>query len=157
VGEFRVVTNNQSAEYGRAAGATVNVVYRSGSNAFSGDLWEFFRDDALNADPFIPTADGKKPPLRRNQFGGVVGGPLVKNKACFFGDYEGFRQNRQTPVFSTIPTSQQDAGILSVDVRDPRTGAVYPAGTPIPMTSFAKKVLSGLPAPNLAGSANNYS
>jgi len=60
-------------------------------------------------------------------------------------------------VFSTIPTSQQDAGILSVVVRDPRTGKIYPAGTPIPMTSFAKSVLGQLPAPNLAGAANNYS
>ena len=157
VGEFRVVTNNQSAEYGRAAGATVNVVYRSGTNAFNGDLWEFFRDTKLNSEPFIKPADGLKPPLRRNQFGGVFGGPILKNKAFFFGDYEGFRQNRKTTTFSTLPTSQQAAGILPVDIRDPRTGVVYPAGTSIPMTAFARKVLSGLPAPNLPGSANNYS
>jgi hypothetical protein len=157
VGEFRVVTNNQSAEYGRAAGATVNVVYRSGSNRFSGDAWEFFRDTALNAAPYFKPVDGQKPPLRRNQFGGVLGGPIVKNKAFFFGDYEGFRQDRKTTTFSTIPTAAQASGILSVDVRDPRTGAVYPAGTPIPMTAFARKVLSGLPAPNLSTAANNYS
>src|SRR5262249_35903640 len=157
VGEFRVVTNNQSAEYGRAAGATVNVVYRSGSNALSGDLWEFFRDTKLNAEPFIKPPDGLKPPLRRNQFGGVAGGPIIKNKAFFFGDYEGFRQNRKTTTFSTIPTAQQASGILPVDIRDPRTGVVYPAGTQIPMTAFARKVLGGLPAPNLPGAANNYS
>jgi len=157
VGEFRVVTNNQSAEYGRAAGATVNVSYRSGANQYTGDVWEFFRDAALNSKPFIPTVDGKKPPLQRNQFGGVVGGPIVKNKMFFFGDYEGYRQDRKSPVFSTIPNSQQASGILTVDVRDPRSGAVYPAGTPIPMTAFARKVLSGLPAPNLSGAANNYS
>src|SRR5262249_33279856 len=57
----------------------------------------------------------------------------------------------------TLPTATQNAGILAVDVRDPRTGAVYPAGTPIPMTAFARKVLGGLPAPNLPGAANNYS
>jgi len=156
VGEFRVVTNNQSAEYGRAAGATVNVAYRSGANQLHGDAWEFFRDTKLNATTFFVPADGQKPPLRRNQYGGVLGGPIVRNKAFFFGDFEGFRQNRKSTAFSTIPTSAQDAGTLSVDIRDPRTGAVYPAGTPIPMTAFARKVLGGLPAPNLPGAANNY-
>ena len=157
VSEFRVVTNNQSAEYGRAAGATVNVAYRSGANQVHGDAWEFFRDTKLNATTFFVPADGQKPPLRRNQYGGVIGGPIVKNTAFFFGDFEGFRQNRKSTVFSTLPTAAQDAGILSVDVRDPRTGVVYTAGTPIPMTSFARKVLGGLPAPNLPGAANNYS
>jgi len=157
VGEFRVVTNNQSAEYGRAAGATVNVAYRSGANQFHGDAWEFFRDTKLNATTFFVPADGQKPPLRRNQYGGVFGGPIRKNKAFFFGDFEGFRQNRKSTAFSTLPTAAQASGILSVDVRDPRSGAVYPAGTPIPMTAFARKVLSGLPAPNLSTAANNYS
>jgi hypothetical protein len=157
VSEFRVVTNNQSAEYGRTAGATINVLMRAGTNQIHGDVWEFFRNTSLNAEPYFLPADGKKPPLTRNQFGGVVGGPIVQNKAFFFGDYEGFRQDKQQTAFSTIPTSQQDAGILSVDVRDPRTGKIYPAGTPIPMTAFAKQVLSGLPAPNLSGAANNYS
>lgn len=157
VDEFRVVTNNQSAEYGRAAGATINVAYRSGGNTFGGSVWEFFRDTKLNAETFFKPVDGSKPPLRRNQFGGVVGGPIVKNRAFFFADYEGFRQNRNVPTFSTLPTSAQLSGILAVAVRNPRTGITYPAGTPIPMTAFALKVLSGLPAPNLAGSANNYS
>ena len=157
VGEFRVVTNNQSAEYGRAAGATVNVAYRSGSNQFHGDAWEFFRDTALNATTFFKPADGQKPPLRRNQYGGVLGGPIVKNKAFFFGDFEGFRQNRKATAFSTLPTAAQNAGILNVDIRDPRTGVTYPAGTPIPMTAFARQVLGGLPAPNVGGAANNYS
>src|SRR5437773_11000575 len=157
VGEFRVVTNNQSAEYGRAAGATVNVSYRSGVNQVHGGAWEFFRDTALNATNYFKPADGQKPPLRRNQYGGVLGGPIVRNKAFFFGDYEGFRQNRKNTVFSTLPTAAQNAGVLALDIRDPRTGAVYLAGTAIPMTAFARKVLGGLPAPNLAGAANNYS
>jgi hypothetical protein len=157
VGEFRVVTNNQSAEYGRAAGATVNVAYRSGANQFRGNAWEFFRDTSLNATTYFVPADGQKPPLRRNQYGGVLGGPIVKNKAFFFGDFEGFRQNRKSTVFSTLPTAAQNSGILAVDIRDPRTGAVYRAGTAIPMTAFARKVLGGLPAPNLSGAANNYS
>src|SRR3954466_15806688 len=157
VTEFRVVTNNQSAEYGRAAGATVNVSYRSGTNAFHGDAWEFFRDTALNAETYFKPADGSKPTLRRNQYGGTVGGPIVQNKAFFFGDFEGFRQDKTSTAFSTLPTAAQASGILSVDVRDPRTGAVYPAGTAIPMTAFARQVLGGLPAPNVASAANNYS
>ena len=155
VGEFQVVTNNQSAEYGRAAGATVNVAYRSGTNPFHGDGWEFFRDDALNATGFFKPADGK-PPLDRNQFGGVLGGPIVKNKAFFFGDYEGLRQTRKVTGISSIATPLQRQGILSVDVRDPRTGVVYPAGTPIPMTAFAQKVLAALPDTTGAGNTNNY-
>ncbi len=157
VSEFRVVTNNQSAEYGRAAGATVNVAYRSGTNTIHGDAWEFFRDTKLNAETYFKPADGSKPPLRRNQYGATLGGPIVKNKAFFFGDFEGFRQDRQATAFSTLPTSVQNSGILSVDVRDPRTGVTYAAGTQIPMTAFARKVLGGLPAPNVGSAANNYS
>src|SRR5437899_663591 len=157
VSEFRVVTNNQSAEYGRAAGATVNVAYRSGTNQIHGDAWEFFRDTALNAETYFKPADGSKPPLRRNQYGGTLGGPVVQNKAFFFADFEGFRQDKKATAFSTLPTTLQNSGILSVDIRDPRTGVVYPAGTQIPMTAFARKVLGGLPAPNVAGAANNYS
>jgi len=157
VAEFKVVTNNQSAEYGRAAGATVNVAYRSGTNRFHGAGWEFFRDTSLNASNYFKPITGEKPPLRRNQFGGVIGGPILRNRAFFFADYEGFRQDRKLTAFQTIPTAAQKAGVLPVDIRDPRTGAVYAAGTPVPMTAFAAKVLGGLPDPNLAGTANNYS
>lgn len=157
VSEFRVVTNNQSAEYGRAAGATVNVAYRSGTNSWRGDAWEFFRDTALNATTFFKPVDGTKPPLTRNQFGGTIGGPLMKNRAFFFADYEGFRQTRKSTIFSSVPLASQKNGIMPVDVRDPRTGTIHPAGTPIPMTPFARTVLAGLPDPNLPGTANNYS
>jgi len=154
--EMKVVTNNLSAEYGRSGGATINVAYQSGTNSIKGALWEFFRDEGLNATGFFKPVDGKKPPLDRNQFGFVLGGPIVKSKAFFFVDYEGFRQTRKQVLFSTIPNETQRQGILTVPVRDPRTGALYPAGTPIPMTSFASKVLSDLPLPNLPGTANNY-
>jgi len=157
VGEFRVVTNNQSAEYGRAAGATVNVSYKSGTNQLHGDAWEFNRNTTLNATGYFTPPSGEKPPLQRNQFGGVVGGPLVRSKAFFFGDYEGFRQDRKVTSFGTIPAAAQKSGVLPVDIRDPRTGVVYAAGTSIPMTALARKVLSGLPDPNLPGAANNYS
>jgi carboxypeptidase family protein/TonB-dependent receptor-like protein len=155
IGEFKVVTNNMSAEYGRAAGATINVNYRSGTNAVHGSGWEFLRDTSLNAIGFFQPATGK-PSFDRNQFGGVLGGPIVRNKAFFFGDYEGLRQTRKATGFSSIATPEQRRGILSVDVRDPRSGVVYPAGSTIPMTDFARKVLSGLPDTNRPGNTNNY-
>ncbi len=155
IGEFKVVTNNMSAEYGRAAGGTVNVAYRSGTNQFHGSGWEFVRDTSMNAVGFFRPATGK-PELNRNQFGGVAGGPLVRNRAFFFGDYEGFVQDRKVTNFATIANAAERQGILTVDVRDPRTGAVYPAGTPIPMTAFARKVLNDLPTPTSNGVANNY-
>ncbi|HQZ19116.1 MAG TPA: carboxypeptidase regulatory-like domain-containing protein, partial [Vicinamibacteria bacterium] len=105
--EFKVVTNNMSAEYGRAGGATINVAYQSGSNQFKGSVWEFFRDTSLNATGFFKPLGGEKPPFRRNQFGGVLGGPIVKNKAFFLVDYEGFRQDRELVAFGTIPTPAQ--------------------------------------------------
>jgi hypothetical protein len=157
IGQFQVVTNNQSAEYGRAAGATINVVYRSGTNQLHGNGWEFFRDTSLSAMPYFKPIDGNKPPLRRNQFGGVVGGPIVRNRAFFFADYEGFRQDRKQPAFSTIPLAAQQQGIFPVDIRDPRNGVIYPAGTPMPMTTLARAVMTGLPDPNVSGAANNYS
>jgi hypothetical protein len=155
IGEFKVVTNNMSAEYGRAAGATINVSYRSGTNAFHGSAWEFLRDDSLNATGFFRPATGK-PAINRNQFGGVVGGPIVKNRAFFFSDYEGQRQTRHVTAISSIATPAQRQGIFGVDIRDPRTGITYPAGTAIPMTDFARKVLSGLPDATSAGNSNNY-
>ncbi len=156
VAEFRVVTNNMSAEYGRSAGATINVAVKSGTNSFRGAAWEFWRDTKLNATGFFKPATGQKPPMSRDQLGGVFGGPIIRSKAFFFGEYEGFRQTRETVAFQTIPTPAQKSGILSVDVRNPLTGEVYPAGTPIPMTALAQKVLSGLPNPNLPGTGNNY-
>ena len=119
VGEFKVVTNNMSAEYGRSAGATINVAYASGTNRVRGSAWEFLRDTSLNATGFFKPANGEKPPLERNQFGGVIGGPIVRNRAFFFADYEGFRQMRGVPASSTIPTLAQRQGILTVDGPEP--------------------------------------
>ena len=155
IGEFKVVTNNMSAEYGRAAGATINVNYRSGTNQLHGSGWEFLRATSLNAAGFFIPPTGK-PSLDRDQFGGVIGGPIIRNRAFFFGDYEGLRQTRKAAGFATIATPQQRQGILSVDIRDPRSGVVYPAGTTIPMTSFAREVLSALPDTNLQAATNNY-
>jgi hypothetical protein len=156
VAEFRVVTNNMSAEYGRSGGATINVAYRAGTNRLHGSVWEFYRDTSLNATGFFKPPAGDKPPLERNQFGGVLGGPLVRNKAFFFADYEGFRQTRGLVANTTIANTVQRQGILAVAVRNPLTGEEYPAGTAVPMTPFARKVLNELPQPTHDRASNNF-
>ena len=164
VAEFQVVTNNESAEYGRSAGATINVAYASGTNQLHLNLWEFLRNTDLNAVGFFRPRVGSNFPFHRNQFGGTLGGPIVKNRAFFFLDYEGFRQIRNIPTFLTIPSLAQRQGILPVTVTNPLTGKTYPAGTQIPATDiqpWARQVLSDLPAPTFptapgATPANNY-
>ena len=157
VAEFKVQTNNYSAEYGRSGGAVVNASYRSGTNQFHGSGWEFFRDTSMNAVGFFKPTGGAKPSLSRHQFGFVAGGPIDRDRTFFFTDYEGFRQTQRTLVFSTIPTLPQRQGVLSVPVVHPFTGQAYPAGTPLPLSDFARKVLAELPVPNVPDVAsNNY-
>ncbi len=155
IAEFKVQTNTYSAEFGRSGGAVINATYRSGTNRFHGSLWQFHRNKVLNATGFFKPIGGK-PPLIRNQFGFTFGGPIIKDRTFFFGDYEGFRQVQKNLVFSTLPTLAQRQGILTVNVRDPFTGTVYNAGTPIPMTTFAQRVLAELPQPFTSGTSNNY-
>lgn len=157
IAEFKVQTNTYSAEFGRSGGAVINATYRTGTNEFHGSAWEFHRNTVLNAVGFFKPAGGVKPPLIRNQFGFTFGGPIIKDRTFFFGDYEGFRQIQKNLAFSTIPTLAQRQGILTVNVRNPLTGVTYNAGTPIPMTAFASKVLNELPTPINSAASNNYS
>ncbi len=158
--EFKVITSNFSAEYGRVGGGVVNAALRSGTNGFHGTVYEFLRNTDLNATGFtFSPAVFQKPTLQRNQFGFTIGGPIIKNKLFFFGDYEGFRQLQRYLNFDSIPSVNDRTGTLPVSVVDPLTRAVYPAGTQIPISQlnpFAAQVLSGLPAPNGPGRSNNY-
>src|SRR5579871_4174416 len=161
IAEFKLITGNYSAEYGRVGGAVVNAVMRSGTNSFHGTAYEFVRNTVLNAGGFEFAQPYFKPPLQRNQFGASIGGPIIKNRLFFFGDYEGYRQLQHTPNFDSIPTLNERAGILPVTVVNPLTGTVYPAGTSIPIANlnpFAAAVLNALPAPNAGngGIASNY-
>jgi hypothetical protein len=157
IAEFKVVTSNFSAEYGRVGGAVVNTVMRSGTNQLHGTLYEFLRNKSLNAVGFIKPAGGVKPPLQRNQYGLTIGGPVIKNRIFFFGDYEGFRQIQKGPYFASIPNMNDRAGILPASVVNPSTGVVYPAGTKVAMIPFAQKVLSELPTvPAGTNRSNNY-
>ncbi len=120
--EFRVITSNYSAEYGRVGGAVVNAVMRSGTNQFHGSAYEFLRNTDLNAAGYdFGSAVFVKPPLQRNQFGATIGGPFIKNKLFFFGDYEGLRQLQHYFNFDSIPNMNDRAGILPVPVVNPLT------------------------------------
>src|SRR5215470_5540479 len=158
IAEFKVITSNYSAEYGRVGGAVINAALKSGTNQIHGSLWEFLRNTALNADGF-KFAPAKTPTLQRNQFGLAVGGPFIKNKLFFFADYEGFRQIQKYNNFDSIPNTSDRTGILPTTVVNPLTGVVYPAGTQIPIASlnpFAAKVLGDLPTTNGPGRSNDF-
>lgn len=148
VAEFKVQTNNFSAEYGRAGGAVINASVRSGTNQFHGSAWEFLRNTKLNAVGFFRPSTGK-PVLVQNQYGAALGGPIVRDKMFFFANYEGFRRVQRVLEFASIPTASQRQGNLGIPVRNPLTGDVYTDGV-IPqsaITAFARKVLGDLPAP----------
>src|SRR5882757_1178068 len=157
VAEFKVQTDNFSAEYGRAGGAIINVSLKSGTNQFHGAAWEFLRNTNLNAVGYFKPANGK-PVFQQNQFGGVFGGPVIKNKTFFFVDYEGLRRKTATLAFLTVPTADQRNGIFDRPIRNPFTGEIYSNGV-VPkaaITAFAAKVFSQMPAPTTAGTSNNY-
>ena len=159
--EFRVITSNFSAEYGRVGGGVVNAVLRSGTNQFHGTAYEFLRNTDLNAIGYVFGARPStfvKPTFHRNQFGATIGGPLIKDKLFFFGDYEGLRQTQGYLNFYSVPSTNDRLGILPVIVVNPLTGAVYQAGTKIPVEQinpFAAAALAGLAAPINGSRANN--
>jgi hypothetical protein len=158
VEEFKVQTNNFSAEFGRTGGAVINASFRSGTNQFRGSVWEFNRNDALNAVGFFKPTSGVKPKLNRNQYGFVFGGPIVRNQTFFFSNFEGFRQISRVMTFASIPTMEQRQGVLGRAVTNPLTGRVYADGV-VPasdMIPFARQVLAGLPAPTRPGISNNF-
>ena len=109
--EFSVLTSNYSAEYGKTSGGVVNAVTRSGTNGFHGSVYEFLRNSALDARNFFDGAT--VPPFKRNQFGGAIGGPIIKNRTFFFVDYEGIRQAKGITAVTTVPSVDARNGILA--------------------------------------------
>ena len=106
--EFKVATNDYSADTGRSAGAVLNATIKSGTNQFHGAAWEFFRNDALDAANYFENANGlPKGRFQQNQFGATLGGPIIHNKTFFFVDYEGTRANQAIPYTSTVPTATE--------------------------------------------------
>src|SRR5262247_1653819 len=136
--EFKVEINSPSAEFGRFNGGVVNLTTKSGSNELHGTVFEFLRNEALNArNLFAPAtaANPKKPVFRRNQYGFAVGGPVVKDRTFFFGDYQGTRQSIGRVRISTVPTLLQRKGIFTEAVGgvvprifDPSTTRPKPGG-----------------------------
>lgn len=176
--EFKVETNNPSAEFGRFNGGVINLTTKSGTNEFHGSAFEFFRNEALNArNLFAPATavNPNKPLFRRNQFGGVIGGPIRKNRSFFFADYQGTRQLIGRVRISTVPTLLQRQGIFTEAVGgalprifDPATTESLPGGAftrrqfannTIPASRIdpvAKLLLERYPLPTSGGTANNY-
>ena len=159
VREFKAETATFNAEH-QAAGLSVMVVTKSGTNSFHGSAFEFLRNDRLDAPGFF-AAGRKQPALRYNQFGGTAGGPFVRNKHFWFASYEGIREGRESIRFGRIPTPAQLGGDIGQDIHDPFTGDPFPNNR-VP-SSQIDPVLSAImgyyPSPNIPGAgpdANNY-
>jgi len=169
--EVRMLTSNYSAEYGASAGAITVVQTKSGTNQTHGSLYEFLRNDKLDANTFFNNRSGvAKPAFRRNEFGGTVGGPIRKDRTFYFADYQGIRLRQPRTVISTIPTLAHRAMITSGDfsglgatIFDPNnvtgTQRVAFPGNRIPAARLdpaAVRVTGLLPPPTTAGATRNY-
>jgi outer membrane receptor protein involved in Fe transport len=156
IAEFRILTNGANAEFGHSAGSTTNIVTRSGSNNFHGAAWEFLRNDAMDARNYFAQ---QVEPLKQNQFGGTLGGPIRKDKTFFFAYYEGFRNRQGETQSATVPSPLERQGNFSQTI-DPSTGKVDPLinefiGQPFPgnqlpfINPIAQNLLQFFPLPNL--------
>ena len=167
VREFRVQTNSYSAEHGRFGGAVVDVITKSGTNAFTGSLFEFFRDDSMNSERWtIGDANLRTELFERNNFGGSLGGPLLRDRTFFFASYNGIRQTTAAyEAGATVPSALERQGDFSqsfddgdlITISDPLTGRPF-SGNRIPAHRFdpvAVRILNDwIPQPNLPG--NGY-
>ena len=155
--EFRLNVNAYSAEYGRSNGGTVMVIGKSGGNEYHGTLFEFLRNEALNARNRF-AQPGPIPVFRRNQYGLTFGGPIQKNRTFFFGAWQGTRLRTGIARFSTVPTDAQRSGQFASMVRDPATGLPF-ADNRIPgsrVDSIGRQVMDHYPHASLPGTANNF-
>jgi hypothetical protein len=148
--EFKVSTANFSPEFGRAAGAVVSVQTKSGTNQIHGSLFEFLRNSDMDANTFFNNRAGQpKPPFRQNQFGFTAGGPIVRDRTFFFGDYQGFRVRDTKNFVSNVPTAAERQGDFSSSlfgtIYDPSTAAPSPAGG-VTLQPFAG---NRIPAPRI--------
>ncbi|MCB1022131.1 MAG: TonB-dependent receptor [Bryobacterales bacterium] len=168
--EFKVQTNAYSAEYGRAMGGVVNVTTKSGTNQLHGTLFEFLRNEKLDAKNFFDPVDRPKPPFKRNQYGFSIGGPLYlgpkmdyRNKIFWFGDYEGTKIRETRTATSTIPTLAMRNGDFSQllpgeTIDDPNTGSPFPNNV-IPadrIDPVAQTLINLYPDPQNGGLAANF-
>lgn len=168
VQEFKVHTGLSSVEFGKSAGAQVNVATKSGTNEFHGNFFEFIRNSTLDAKNFFDDPIAKIPPFKRNQFGAIFGGPIVipriydgHNRSFFFLSYEGTRIRDSITRRATVPLPvllKGDFSSQSTRIRDPLTGQRF-AGNIIPpdrIDPIAKGLATYYPTPNLEGTARNF-
>jgi hypothetical protein len=166
--EFTIEANNVPAEFGRFNGGVVNVATRAGSNAYHGSLFEFLRNEQLNARNYFATT-GRKPEYRRNLYGGTLSLPILRDRLFLFGDYQGVRQLIGVTRISTIPTLNERQGIFTgvSKIYNPATttlvGGAYVRQEYLndtintPIDPVAKALLARFPTPtNLTAAANNY-
>ena len=145
--EFQVQTNNYSAEYGRNSGSVVNLVTKSGTNQFHGSVYEFLRNDVLDARNFFANPNGAAPELRLNQFGTTLGGPIQKDKTFFFFNYEGFRERAGITKLTVVPTDAQKQGLFVNS-----SGATVQ----VPVTPTSAALFQLYPEPNTTQAGGNY-
>lgn len=168
IAEFTVQANNVPAEFGRFNGGVVNLATRSGSNQWHGSLFEYFRNEDLNARNYFASPTARKPMYRRNLFGATLGAPILHDRLFFFGDYQGILQRIGVTRISTVPTAAERAGNFSgvAKIYDPATTqtvsgritrAEFPSDTiNRPLDPAAAALLSRYPLPTSTGAANNY-
>jgi Carboxypeptidase regulatory-like domain len=140
VREYNVIQHTYGAEYGKRAGAQVVVVSSSGTNRLHGALFEYVRNDAFDAKQYF---DPVKGPFRRNQFGGELGGPLKKDKAFLFGNYEGFRERWNVPNIANVPDAQARLGFLPCYIVN-NSGAAPTGACPNPGAYVSAKAAAGM-------------
>lgn len=159
IGEFKVVTSPFTAEYGRAPGGAIVVTTKSGTNQFRGTAYDYYRDERFDAKTFFAKrANQEKPPNDQNQFGFNLGGPIVRNRAFFFGDFEGTRITQGVLRQGRVPTEAERNGLFSTTIRDPLTGQPF-ANNTIPqdrIDPIARQLLALVPLPNQSGSNNFF-
>lgn len=160
--EFEMLTSTYDSAFGRAPGAQVNVVLKSGGNDFHGSVFEFYRNGALDARNFFAPANESKPKYLRNQFGGSFGGPIKRDRTFFFGDYEGTRAREGITRITNVPTALERAGnftqsFFGVPI-DPFTGMPFPGGI-IPdarINAVGRAIAARYPLPNRNNPLQNF-
>jgi hypothetical protein len=158
ISEFKVITSPYAAEYGWAPGASIVVNTKSGTNSLRGTAYDFFRNDKLDTiNYFAKKAGQPKSTNKQNQFGGNLGGPVLRNRVFFFGDYEGTRIRQGVLRTGRVMTPAERSGVFAAAIRDPLTGLPF-ANNTIPSNRIdpvAAKISALLPDPNTTG-GNNF-
>ena len=157
IDEFKVVTSPFAAEYGRAPGGAIVVTTKSGANRLFGTVYDFYRDERFDAKTFFAKRAGlAKPANDQNQFGGNLGGPIVRNRAFFFGDFEGTRITQGVLRTGRVATEAERNGVFASAIRDPLTGQPF-ANNTIPadrIDPIARAIMALVPLPNTTGTNN---